>query len=85
MNPPAVSNGRAYSVAGLAKYMRVSPKRVCGWISTGELIGVNIGDQSCPRWRILPDDLERFLIARRSRPVPRRSRPRCNGHVTEFL
>ena len=61
---------------------------VLAWIRSGELRGVDVsatrGKRS--RWRIAPEDLERFLLSRQATPAvrPARRRRPANG-ILEFF
>jgi excisionase family DNA binding protein len=55
------------------------------WIKSGELRATNISSgPGRPTWRIDPDDLERFLAGRRTRPTPPRRSRRSDPKVIRF-
>lgn len=60
------------SVPDVSRRLGVKPDKVRGWIGRGELVGVNVASKTRgrPRWRVAPDELERFLRARQSVPTP---------------
>jgi excisionase family DNA binding protein len=63
----------------VAERLGVSPERIIGWIRSGKLRAVNIGDGSRrPRFRISPDRLGDFLRSREvippAEPAPRQRR-----------
>lgn len=82
MTPPVAD--RAMSAPALARFLKVSRDKVNGWINDGQLIAINTGDGSRPRWRILPRDLTTFLEARRrAKAIPaRRQRAKKTTIVT---
>ena len=71
-----------------AEQLGVNVDRLRHWISNGELLAVNVGDQSRPRWRIHRDEWQRFLDKRSntttvdSAPPRRRRRPTA---IKEFF
>ncbi|MCA9189823.1 MAG: helix-turn-helix domain-containing protein [Pirellulaceae bacterium] len=61
----------------VARRYGVSVDRVRGWITSGQLTGINLGDGAQrPRWRISPEALATFEAARAATlpPPPRRKR-----------
>ena len=61
----------------IAARLRVSPEKVLNWIRSAELRAVNVGNgTSRPRYRVNPDDFERFLSRREVQPPPPRVRRR---------
>lgn len=76
MTPPAV-----------AHQLRVKADRVIGWIRSGQLHAVNVGDGAIrPRWRISPAALDTFLAGRAAAPpITRTARRRKDPGVTEFF
>jgi hypothetical protein len=68
------------TVADVAKRYRVSPEKVRGWITRGELLALNTADAKCtkPRYVVTPEALEAFERGRRATTttprVTRRSR-----------
>lgn len=66
MAPPAV-----------AKRLGVAPEKVIGWIRSGKLKAVNVGDGIVrPRYRVSPDALDDFLRSRDASPAPKPARRR---------
>ena len=68
---------RMMSIRELAKFFGVSEKTVRRWIESGQLEAHQLGRQ----WRIAPEEIERFLSARRAwqhRAVA--SRPDMSSH-----
>ena len=55
----------------IATRLRVSPKKVLGWIRKGELRAINVSNGNRPRYRIRPDDLDVFQKRREVQPPPR--------------
>jgi hypothetical protein len=53
-----------YSPPRVAKILQTDPHKVLDWINSGELKAVNLSDRTRPRWKISPDDLQRFLDSR---------------------
>ena len=60
----------------LAKRLGINTHKVLGWIATGQLRAINLGDGSRPRWRILADDLDAFLARRAATPAAKQTRRR---------
>ena len=50
----------------LAKEFGVHPDKIRGWINSGELEAVNLGDSIRPRWRIESEGKAKFLAGRSS-------------------
>ena len=63
-----IGPGKSHSVTDVARLLATSRERVRGWIASGELAAVNIGTHSRPRYRVMPDDLDSFLLVRRTTP-----------------
>jgi hypothetical protein len=77
LTPPAV-----------AKRYGVDTHKVLGWIRSGQLRALNVGDGSQrPRYRISPADLALFETARAAGPEPKisRIRRRRDPLITEFF
>lgn len=51
-----------------AKFFRLSPRTVSGWIRTGKLRAINFGSEQAPEYRIPHTEVDRFL-AQLKRPV----------------
>ena len=77
----------------IAAALKVKPSKVCGWLDTGELKGVNVatrqGRGRRPRWRVSPEALAEFLANRSSAPRPalehRVAVRKRSEHVIEFF
>jgi hypothetical protein len=73
-----------------ADQLGVNADRIRQWITSGQLVAVNVGDKRVPRWRIAVEEWERFLQRRsntamsESQPTPRRRR-RSTGQIKEFF
>lgn len=70
---------RATSAAAFARRLGVHPGKILRLIATGELRAINMAESTAgrPRWKILPDAVEEFLLSRQSTPpTPRRRRRR---------
>lgn len=51
----------------IAEQLGVNVSRVHSWINNGELIAANVSDSKTrPRWRVRPEDFEKFFEARSS-------------------
>ena len=71
----------------IAKLLRVSPEKALGWIRSGELKAVNVGNGFRPRFRVSRENLDAFLKAREVQPPPertRRQRRRSQDGVIQF-
>ena len=69
---------RATTPNALAKQLGIRPQKVLGWIARGELRAINMAETTAgrPRWKILPEDLERFFDSRAASPPPPPNRRR---------
>jgi transposase len=67
---------RGSTVRDVAARYRVSPAKVRGWISRGELSAINTADVACgrPRWLVLPDALLAFERRRAAAPETKPAR-----------
>jgi hypothetical protein len=68
---------RAHSVKQVAAMLGIRTHAVCALIRSGALRAVDVSLQpgGRPHWRIMPDDLEGFLLRRTHAPAaPRRHR-----------
>lgn len=77
---------KTHSPVEVGRHYGVTSCKVRGWIRSGVLRAVNVGDKRRPRWRISAEDLAEFEasrtpVARTPRPPRRRGRPA----VKEFL
>lgn len=62
----------------IARLLRVGVDHVHTFIRSGELKAVNLSRSSRPRWKISPENFQRFLDARsntQTLPKPRRNPP----------
>jgi hypothetical protein len=77
------------SPAAVGDRLGVKTDIVLAWIAAGQLSAVNVAspDSTRPRWKISPEDLDRFLATRRNgpAPVPRPRRRRQPPDVIEFF
>ena len=75
-----------FTVAEVAKRLRVSPDKVRGWINAGQLAAVNTAAALCgkPRWVVLPEALAEFEKRRRSGPAPKPPRRRRSKCLIDF-
>jgi hypothetical protein len=78
---------RAYSVKQVAESLRIRAHGVLALIRNGELRAVDISIQpgGRPHWRILPDDLECFLLRRTRQPAAPRRRRRKPTTVKQYF
>jgi transposase len=62
----------------IAKRLRVKPSKVIAWIKRDELVAIDVSENRGrrPRWRIAPEELQRFLESRSSRHPARAARRR---------
>ena len=72
----------------IAKLYGVHPDRVRGWIRSGQLMALDVGDKGRRRFRVRPEDLEiferaRLVVAPEERRHPRRKH--TLGAVEEFV
>ncbi len=79
---------RHYSTAEISEQLGVSADKILDWIHDGSLPAVNLARRTGgkSRWRIAHDDLEAFLLRRRSQPpapAPKRKR-RTPETVTRY-
>jgi|GEM_PF-6437371 len=73
----------------VAALLAVAVDKVHAWIASGELRGHDLAERSSakrPRWRISPEDLQRFLLSRQSREAPPKPalRRKNSGEVIQF-
>jgi hypothetical protein len=75
---PADALPRGYTVADVARRLRVSKNKVLTWINRGELAAINTAAVLCgkPRWVISPDGLAAFERQRAGGPPPKPTRRR---------
>ena len=80
---------RAKSANRVAHELAVKHSQVVRWIKDGDLVAYNLAADSSgvPRWKILPQDLDDFLAARRAQPAPaprRRKRREATSTVEYY-
>jgi excisionase family DNA binding protein len=82
--------GQSYSVAEIAALLKVRTHTVTALIHSGALKAIDVSLKGCngqkPRWRVLSDDFDSFLMRRTLQiagPRPRHRTKRRN--VTEFF
>lgn len=78
---------RAATPPAIAKQLVVHVGKVLGWIQSGELRAINLGNGMRPRWRIMPEDLKAFLERRAAQPALKatRRRRKVDPAVTEYF
>ncbi len=84
-----------HSVQEVAQTLDVSSANVLDWIASGELQAVNVaaGRGARPRWRVSPEAVRQFEVARSNRSTQRAcvrqqqrtSRRRGGADVIEFF
>jgi transposase len=75
------------SVRDVRERYGVTEHTVLGWINRGELRAINVGRRpgaKKPRWRITPEALEAFELARTVAPPPPRRRGKRPADVIAF-
>jgi hypothetical protein len=84
-SPEALARG--YTVADVARRLRVSKHKVLSWIRRGELAAVNTAAVLCgkPRWVITPDALAAFEQRRGGGPPPKQSPRRRKPEVKDYF
>jgi transposase len=86
---PEAHSGRGFTTADLARRFRVSEERVRGWITRGELVGINTSDARCkrPRYVVTPEALAAFEKTRAAAdpPRPRRRRPPKKTNYVDYF
>jgi hypothetical protein len=83
-------SGQSYSVAEIAGLLKIRQHAVLSLIRAGQLRGVDVSLKGCngqkPRWRILSDDFDNFLMRRTLQVAgPRQRRRKSKRNVTEFF
>ncbi len=61
----------------VAKILGTHASRVLSWIQSGALKASNLSEGDRPRWKVAPDDLQRFLDSRSNQTqatAPKRTR-----------
>lgn len=58
------------TVKEIAKDMKVSKAKVIGWIETGALDAVNVGEGAYRKFRVSEESLEKFKGIRSAKKVP---------------
>jgi excisionase family DNA binding protein len=75
------------SVRDVCERYGVTEHTVLTWLNRGELRGFNVGRRpgaKKPRWRITPEALEAFELARSVAPPPPRRRRKRPAAVIQF-
>jgi excisionase family DNA binding protein len=86
----ALNAQRYLTPPAIARRLGVSRDTVLGWIASGELRALNVAPRSSrrPRWRIAPEDLAAFELARAANApppaTPRRRRAKTEAGVIPF-
>jgi excisionase family DNA binding protein len=77
----------AYSVRRVAELLGIRQHGVLSLIRSGELraVDVSLKQGGRPRWRIMPDDLEGFLLRRTHQPAAPRRRRRKPQTVKHYF
>jgi hypothetical protein len=77
-----MSTKRYWTPPALAERWGVSPEKVIGFITRGELLAVNFAERldGRPRWRISEEAIEAFLLARTAQPRPARRKRRTETY-----
>ena len=77
----------ALSVKQVAELLGIRTHGVLALIRSGELraVDVSLVQGGRPRWRILPDDLEGFLLRRTYQTAPPRRRRRKPTNVKAYF
>lgn len=82
-------SGAAYlTTSAVAAQLGVSVEQVLGWVHSGELRAVNVATKrgGRPRWRIGPEEVDRFIAARTMVPAEKTTRKRGRlPNVIEFF
>jgi excisionase family DNA binding protein len=75
------------TVREAARYLRVSPEKIRGWIRAGRLGAINTAEARCGKARfvILPDHLDRFIKSRQAGPPPKPARRKKRAYQTDFF
>lgn len=79
---------RAQTVRQVAETLGIRQHGILSLIRSGELHAVDVSLQpgGRPRWRIMPDDLEGFLLRRTHQAAaPRRRRRRPSSNVKQYF
>ena len=85
LTPP---EARYWTPPRLAKLWGVKTQKVLGFIRSGQLVAINLGEGKLrPRWKIAPSAIEQFEAARTSRPAvkPAARRRRADPSVIQFF
>lgn len=69
----------------IAKLLRIRQAKPVGWIKSGRLKAINVGDGKRPRYRVSRSALDEFLaaqeVAPESKPVRRTRREKPAGYI----
>jgi hypothetical protein len=85
---PGETAQQGLTVEDVARRYRVSPDKVRGWISRGELRAVNTAAVLCgrPRWVVTAESLAAFERLRTGGPAPKpQRRPRRAPEIIDFF
>jgi excisionase family DNA binding protein len=74
------------TVRQTARYLRVSPRKMRGWIRAGRLGAINTAEARCGKARfiILPHHLEQFIKSREAGPPPKPVRRKKRTNFVDF-
>lgn len=77
----------ALKVREVAELLGIRQHGVLGLIGSGQLNASDVSQRpgGRPRWRIMPADLERFLLTRRRQPPAPRRRKRKLSEITTYF
>jgi hypothetical protein len=81
--PPATG----FTVREVARLLRVSKDKILAWVKAGQLRGYNTSPARCakPRYVILPDDLNKFLLGRQVGPPPKPPRRKRRTTLVDYF
>jgi excisionase family DNA binding protein len=77
-----------HSVEELADRFGVGDHTICEWIRRGDLRAINVARKpgTRPKWRVTPEALAEFELARTPTPRPERTRRRKqSADLVEFI
>jgi len=75
------------TIKEIAERLAVTQHTVLAWIRSGELKAMDVSRTrgGKPQWRVTPEALEAFELARTATPTPPRRRRRKKPDVVEFF